>query len=82
MEEKAKRIFPDDGTDHLLSIAEAAARLRTSSKIVTRLIRAGLLKSLQFRREHRIPKTVFNQFIADHLGEDIYKLLESVEAAA
>lgn len=82
MTEKPKRNFPDDGTDYLLSIDEAASRLRTSRSIVVRLVQAKLLKTLRFRREHRIPKSVLNEFIKEHLGEDVYELLESVEAAA
>ena len=81
-EKHEKRAFRDDGADFLLSIKEAAERLRTSDKIIKRLINAGLLKSLQFRREHRIPKSTLNRFISEHLGHDVYELLENAEGAA
>lgn len=80
MDEKKERAFPDDGTDYLLSISETASRLRTSRGVVMRLVKAKLLKSLQFRKECRIPRSVFNQFIKDNLGKDIYAVLESAEA--
>lgn len=81
-EKREKRAFRDDGADFLLSVKEAAERLRTSDKIIKRLINAGLLKSLQFRREHRIPKSALNRFIGEHLGHDVYEILENAEGAA
>ena len=80
MDAKKERAFPDDGTDYLLSISETASRLRTSRNIVMRLVKAKLLKPLMFRKECRIPRSVFNQFIKDNLGKDIYAVLESAEA--
>lgn len=81
MGKERERAFPDDGTDYLLSISETASRLRTSRNIVMRLVKARVLDSLRFRKECRIPRSAFNQFIKDNLGKDIYAVLESAEEA-
>lgn len=44
-----KEIIPDD-TDRLLSVEEVAERLRTGKQFVRRLINAGFLPALSFRR--------------------------------
>ncbi len=44
-----KELIMDD-TDRLLSVEEVAERLRTGKQFVRRLINAGLLPALSFRR--------------------------------
>lgn len=45
-----KEILQDD-TDRLLSVEEVAERLRTGKQFVRRLINAGILPALSFRRK-------------------------------
>ena len=56
--------------------------MRTGQAFVNQLIDAGLLKALKFKRDRRVPKSIFNKFIADHVGEDIYEVLEAAQNAA
>jgi excisionase family DNA binding protein len=81
MKKDEKLVFNDDA-DRLLSIKEVAERMRTGQAFVGELINAGLLKVLKFKRERRIPKSVFNKFIADHVGEDLYEVLKAAKNAA
>lgn len=34
-----------------------------------------------FRRDRRVPKSVFNRFLAEHIGEDLYTLVNMKEEA-
>ena len=73
--------FPDDG-DRLLSLKEASERLRTSDIFIGRLIKAGLLPCLRFRKNRRVRKFALNDFLKKHEGEDLYEVLEAAEGKA
>lgn len=70
-----KEILLDD-TDRLLSVEEVADRLRTGKQFVRRLINAGLLPALSFRRNRRIRKVSLNKFLEEYDGKDLYEVLE------
>nr|DAO04498.1 MAG TPA: helix-turn-helix domain protein [Caudoviricetes sp.] len=70
-----EEIIPDD-TDRLLSVEEVAERLRTGKQFVRRLINAGLLPALSFRRNRRIRKVSLNKFLEEYDGKDLYEVLE------
>lgn len=80
MTNEEKTVFDD--ADRLLSIREVAERMRTGQSFVKQLIDAGLLKALKFKRDRRVPKSIFNKFIADHVGEDLYEVLKAALKAA
>ncbi len=75
--EKERTAFLNDDTDRLLSIEEVALRLRSGRDLVEKLLAVGALQALRFRKNRRIPKSVFNQFIAEHVGEDLYEVVEA-----
>lgn len=75
---KGEFVFPDDG-DRLLSLKEASERLRTSDIFISRLIKAGLLPCLRFRKNRRVRKFALNEFLKRHEGEDLYEVLEAAE---
>ena len=68
-----------DDADRLLSLEEVGARLGSGRPFVGRLIRAGLLQAMAFRKIKRVPKSELTRFIQDHLGEDLYETLEARE---
>ena len=70
-----KELIMDD-TDGLLSVEEVAERLRTGKQFVRRLINAGLLPALSFRRNRRIRKVSLNKFLEEYDGKDLYEVLE------
>lgn len=70
-----KELIVDD-TDRLLSVEEVAERLRTGKQFVRRLINAGLLPALSFRRNRRIRKVSLNKFLEEYDGKDLYEVLE------
>lgn len=70
-----KELIVDD-TDRLLSVEEVAERLRTGKQFVRRLINAGLLPALSFRRNRRVRKMSLNKFLEKYDGQDLYKVLE------
>lgn len=74
--DKNEVIFPDDA-DRLMSIAEVAARLRTSPPFVSDLLNKGLLSALKFGKNRRIRKVVFNDFLEKNDGKDLQELLKS-----
>lgn len=76
---QAEFVFPDDG-DRLLSLKEASERLRTSDVFISRLINAGLLPCLRFRKNRRVRKFALNDFLKKHEREDLYAVLEEAEA--
>ncbi len=78
MAEEEKNLIPDDA-DRLLSLEEVGERLGAGRQFVGRLVRVGLLHTLAFRRIKRVPKSELARFIQEHLGEDIYDLLETRE---
>ena len=71
-----REAFLNDDTDRLLSLDEVAARMRTSRALVSALVEAGVLR---FRRDRRVPKSVFNRFLTEHIGEDLYTLVNMKE---
>ena len=70
-----KELIMDDA-DRLLSVEEVADRLRTGKQFVRRLINAGLLPALSFRRNRRIRKVSLNKFLEEYDGQDLYEVLE------
>lgn len=70
-----KELIMDDA-DRLLSVEEVADRLRTGKQFVRRLINAGLLPALSFRRNRRIRKVSLNKFLEEYDGKDLYEVLE------
>lgn len=70
-----KELIMDDA-DRLLSVEEVAERLRTGKQFVRRLINAGLLPALSFRRNRRIRKVSLNKFLEEYDGKDLYEVLE------
>ena len=75
------RIFPDDA-DRLMSLAEVAARLKTSIDIVARLVKTGLLTALRIGPYKRVRKLTFNEFLRQYDGQDIKAILEGAEKRA
>lgn len=75
---KSEFVFPDDG-DRLLSLKEVAGRLKTSPGFVGRIVNAGLLPVLRFRREKRVRKFTLNDFLKKAEGKDLYDLVEAAE---
>jgi len=78
MEEKKE--FIADDAERLLSLDEVGARLGTGRAFVARLVNAGLIDALAFRKVKRIPKSELYRFVHDHTGQDIYSVLEAAEA--
>jgi excisionase family DNA binding protein len=76
---EAERALVLDDAERLLSLEEVSARLGSGRPFVGRLIQAGLLQALSFRRIKRVPKSELTRFIQDHLGEDLYATLEARE---
>ena len=67
--------------DRLLSTDEVGKVLGgTDRYFVNRLINAGMLLALYVGRSKRVPTSVLNRFIAEHVGRDIVKELEAAEA--
>lgn len=75
-----ERIIPDDA-DRLLSLDEVAARLKTSSTNVARLVRTGLLTTLRFGHYKRVRKVTLNEFLRRYDGQDLLAVLEDREGA-
>jgi len=78
MAEAEKKLIPDDA-ERLLSLEEVGERLGTGRLFAAKLIRAGLLHALAFRKIKRVPKSELARFIQDHIGQDIYEVLEARE---
>lgn len=76
-----ERIILDDA-DRLLSLDEVAARLKTSSTNVARLVRAGLLTTLRFGHYKRVRKVTLNEFLRRYDGQDLLAVLEGAEKHA
>lgn len=75
-----ERIIPDDA-DRVLSLDEVAARLKTSSANVARLVRTGLLTTLRFGHYKRVRKVTLNEFLRRYDGQDLLAVLEDREGA-
>lgn len=76
-----ERIIMDDA-DRLLSLDEVAARLKTSSTNVARLVRTGLLTTLRFGHYKRVRKVTLNEFLRRYDGQDLLAVLEGAEKHA
>jgi len=81
MAEAEKDLILDDA-DRLLSLEEVGERLGTGRVFVGKLIRAGLLNALAFRKIKRVPKSELTRFINKYLGQDLYEILEASEREA
>ena len=64
-----------DDADRLLSVAEVAARMRTTQPFVRELITQGFLGAISFGKNRRVPKSELNRFFSQYLGEDLPELL-------
>lgn len=79
MKEKKECTVAALPADKLLSTDEVAAVLGTTRTFVNRIINARLMLSLYFGRSKRVPTSVLNKFIADHVGHDIIAEVERIE---
>lgn len=68
-----------DDCDRLLSLDEVAARLKTSSTVVSRIIKAGLLTTLKLGPYKRVRKVTFNAFLRQYDGQNLTDVLEGAE---
>ncbi len=79
--EKERHVVAEVPADRLLSTDEVGKVLGgTDRYFVNRLINAGMLLALYVGRSKRVPTSVLNRFIAEHVGRDIVKELEAAEA--
>ena len=51
--------------------------MRSWGDLVDRRLAVGELQALWFRKNRRIPRSVVIQFIAEHVGEDLYEVVEA-----
>ena len=78
---KERYVVAEVPADRLLSTDEVGKVLGgTDRYFVNRLINAGMLLALYVGRSKRVPTSVLNRFIAEHVGRDIVKELEAAEA--
>ena len=78
---KERHVVAEVPADRLLSTDEVGKVLGgTDRYFVNRLINAGMLLALYVGRSKRVPTSVLNRFIAEHVGRDIVKELEAAEA--
>lgn len=79
---KERHVVAEVPADRLLSTDEVGKVLGgTDRYFVNRLINAGMLRALYVGRLKRVPTSVLNRFIAEHVGRDIVKELEAAEAS-
>lgn len=64
------KMFPDDG-DRLMSVDEAAARLKTSPSVVRRLLEKRVMIPICNGQRRYIRKYALNDFLAKLEGKDI-----------
>lgn len=76
--EQEKEFVADDA-ERLLSIEEVGERLGTGRAFAARLVNAGLIASLSFRRIKRVPKSELARFVQKYAGQDVYLALEETE---
>jgi len=60
-----------DDADRLLTTQEVAERMHTSPAFVSELIKLDMLPAIWFGTRPRVPKSVFNRFITQHVGQDL-----------
>ena len=78
---KERYVVAEVPADRLLSTDEVGKVLGgTDRYFVNRLINAGMLLALYVGRSKRVPTSVLNRFITEHVGRDIVKELEAAEA--
>ena len=65
--------------DRLMSQKEAAERLGTNRAFIKRLLDTNLLPCIRFGRYARISVYALTEFIREHQGEDLQKMVEGKE---
>ena len=65
--------------DRLMSQKEAAARLGTNQAFIKRLLDTGLLPCIRFGRYARISVYALTEFIREHQGDDLQRVVEDKE---
>ena len=65
--------------DRLITQKEAAARLGTNQAFVKRLLDTNLLPCIRFGRYARISVYALTEFIREHQGDDLQRLVEYKE---
>ena len=65
--------------DRLMSQKEAAARLGTNQAFIKRLLDTNLLPCIRFGRYARISVYALTEFIREHQGEDLQRVVEDKE---
>ena len=65
--------------DRLMSQREAAERLGTNRAVIKRLLDTNLLPCIRFGRYARISVYALTEFIREHQGDDLQKVVEDKE---
>ena len=65
--------------DRLMTQKEAAARLGTNQAFVKRLLDTNLLPCIRFGRYARISVYALTEFIREHQGDDLQRVVEDKE---
>ena len=65
--------------DRLISQKEAAARLGTNQAFIKRLLDTNLLPCIRFGRYARISVYALTEFIREHQGDDLQRVVEDKE---
>ena len=65
--------------DRLMSQKEAAARLGTNQAFIKRLLDTNLLPCIRFGRYARISVYALTEFIREHQGDDLQRVVEDKE---
>ena len=65
--------------DRLITQKEAAARLGTNQAFVKRLLDTNLLPCIRFDRYARISVYALTEFIREHQGDDLQRVVEDKE---
>lgn len=67
-----------DDTDRLLSLEEVRIRLKTSSRVVSKLINSGVLPVIKVNSSRRVRKIAFNEFLNKCDGQDLSEMTGGV----
>ena len=65
--------------DRLITQKEAAARLCTNQAFIKRLLDTNLLPCIRFGRYARISVYALTEFIREHQGDDLQRVVEDKE---
>ena len=65
--------------DRLITQKEAAARLGTNRAFIKRLLDTNLLPCIRFGRYARISVYALTEFIREHQGDDLQRVVEDKE---